>query len=64
MKDKLPFHSVDNMDIVSGSFNSNFSCKCLKTTNFVLGSESIFLTVKLILTKLTNLTVVTVIIVI
>ena len=39
MKDKFPFHSVDNMDIVSGSFNSNFSCKCQKTTNFVLGSE-------------------------
>ena len=39
MKDKFPFHSVDNMDIVSGSFNSNFSCKCQKTTNFILGSE-------------------------
>ena len=27
MKDEFPFHSVGNMDIVSGSFNSNFSCK-------------------------------------
>ena len=25
--------------MVSGFFNSNFSCKCQKTTNFVLGSE-------------------------
>ena len=40
MKDKFPFHSLDNMDIVSGSFNSNFSCKCRKTANFVLGSEN------------------------
>ena len=39
MKYKSPFHSVDNMDIVSGSFNSNFSCKCQKTKNFVLGPE-------------------------
>ena len=39
MKDKFPFHSVNNMDIISGSFNSNFSCKCQKTTDFVLGSQ-------------------------
>ena len=39
MKDKFFFHSVDNMDIVSASFNSSFSFKCQKTTKLVLGSE-------------------------
>ena len=39
MKDKFSFHSVDNMDILSESFNSSFSFKCQKTTNLVLGSE-------------------------
>ena len=39
MNDKSPFHSAYKMDIISGSFNSNFSCKCQKTINFVLGSE-------------------------
>ena len=39
MKDKFSIHSVDNMDILSESFNSSFSFKCQKTTNLVLGSE-------------------------
>ena len=46
MKGKFPFHSVDNMEIVSRSFNSNFSCEYQKTTNFVLESQKYILNYK------------------
>ena len=64
MKDEFPFHSVDNMDIVDGSFNSNFSCKCQKTTKFVLGSEKCIFKYKVDSEKTDKLTAVTLIIVV
>ena len=56
MKDRFPCHSADNMDIV-GPLTQTSHINAKKTTNFVLEFDSIFLTTKLILRKLTNLTV-------